>query len=196
IDSAKSDNASIKFKVLCQSSNNGIYGALNMGIGALEADVVFILHSDDWYEPKAAENVISVFDKNPEADIVIGRAMFYKNGRDASPVLKNNRSFSLFPVLHPVIHPACFVKRDVYGRIGNFNENYLVSADYDFTYRCYKSGINFLKCHEHLVNVQKGGFGWKNKNIAMCENLRIGLKHGRNNIFPKLAYLLRVLLNR
>lgn len=194
--SSKVRISGIDFKILRQRDKTGIYGALNIGVNSLTSDIVFILHSDDWYESNTAEVVLSIFDDHKEAGVVYSQGLYHYKKLQCRSLLRRNKPFFLFPVLHPFIHPACFVRREVYSKLGNFKEEYKVSADYDFNYRCYKSGIVFIKCEEYLVNVQMGGYASKNKRLARKENLRIQLEHGSLPWFSRLAYYLRKLFNR
>lgn len=196
IASSKVRGSGIDFKILRQRDKTGIYGALNLGITSLTSDIVFILHSDDWYESNVAEVVLSIFNKHKEAGVVYSQALYHYKKSRCKPLLRKNKPFLFFPVLNPLIHPACFVRKEVYSRIGNFKDDYKVSADCDFNYRCYKSGIVFIKCNKYLVNVQMGGYASKNRRVAREENLRIQLEHGSSPGFSRIAYCLRKLFNR
>ncbi|MDG1477078.1 MAG: hypothetical protein P8Q14_08030, partial [Vicingaceae bacterium] len=43
----------------------------------------------------------------------------------------------------PIFHPSTFVKKAVYDKVGDFNEVYQLSADYDLIYRIYHEGFQF-----------------------------------------------------
>ena len=133
INSNDLESHRIKLTLESQREKNGIYGAINQGISKANGDIIFILHSDDWLEPDAAEAILAKFAEEPDCDVVMSSA--YIHSLDGKRHLKHQRSFALFPVLMPVIHPATFVRRSCYERYGLYDKKYHVSSDYDFFYR-------------------------------------------------------------
>jgi glycosyltransferase involved in cell wall biosynthesis len=107
----------------------GIPAAWNQALQQLNADLVFILNADDWYEPHAAATVLRAFTDHPAADLVVAPIQY--RTAPGSPTLRTQhpRSLRWLPVLMPLPHPGCFVRRRVYDRVGPFNESYAVSAD-------------------------------------------------------------------
>lgn len=185
-----------KFELLYQYPNSGIAAAWNMGLSRLSSDIVFILNSDDWYEKDTAEKIISLFNDHQELDIILGSARGYSKEDHAPVRVFHAKSFLLLPFLVTVVHPACFVKRTVYQKIGLFDERYKVAADYDFIYRCYRSSVRFRRIGDIVTNVESGGFASNNKEISRKELLEIGVRYGNSQILPKMACLMRVLLDR
>lgn len=196
IRSAEQTKTGIKFELLNQHTHGGIAAAWNMGLNRLSTDIVFILNSDDWYEVDTAEKIISHFNDNKHIDIILGSARCFNKTNNTPAGAYNPKSFLLLPFLMPVVHPACFVKKVVYQEIGFFDERYKVAADYDFIYRCQRSSVLFRNIDDVVTNMESGGYASKNKAISRKELLDIGLRHENNPILPRVAYLVRVLLNR
>ena len=96
----------------------------------------------------------------------------------------------------PVMHPGCFVRRSVYDRVGDFDERYRISADYDFMYRCRRAGVVFHPLSQPLVNMQWGGMARQNLPTARRETLAIARRHCRIPGLPFLAYVLRRMMGR
>jgi glycosyltransferase involved in cell wall biosynthesis len=188
--------AGTRFVVLHQTTRGGIYEAWNMALEAISAPVVFILNADDWYEPGAAAAVLDSFGTRPAAGIVLAGARLHVAGRPAAHATRHPRSLRLLPVLMPVVHPACFVKRSVYQRLGNFDASYRVSGDYEFLYRCHQAGVEMIDCGQLLVNVSLGGFAYQNRKLARVETREIGERYSSNGLLPKLAFGLRTVLGR
>ncbi len=181
------------YKVMRQEEKSGITGAWNMGLPEATGDIIFILNSDDWYEEGAAAQVLEAFERNPDSGIVLSSAFFHVAGGKykASP-----KSFALFPLLMPVVHPGCFVRKEVYEKIGVFDCRYGISADYDFVYRCYNSGVKFHRIEGTLVNMQLGGRANSSRARARKETLDIALRHSGSRILPNLAFWARTLIGR
>jgi GT2 family glycosyltransferase len=95
-----------------------------------------------------------------------------------------------------VIHPACFVRKDVYSQIGLFDERYQVAADYDFVYRCRKAGVRFVRAPEVMVNVRRGGFAERNRALGWQEVAEIGRRHARWPALAGVGALARQLFKR
>jgi GT2 family glycosyltransferase len=66
-------------------------------------------------------------------------------------------------------HPAFFVRREVYQRLGSFDERFRIAGDYDCILRFLKSGelkVSYLP--EALINMRTGGASGRSlKNILI-----------------------------
>ncbi len=171
----------------------GIPNAWNLGLGHIHANIIFLLNADDWLEPDAAETVLAAFAEAPEAGLLTSPIRIVADDRQW---LLRPRPLWLFPFLMPVMHPGCFVRRWVYDRVGDFDERYRISADYDFAYRCCRAGIPFHSLSRPLVNMQWGGAARQNLPTARRETLEIARRHCRVPGLPFLAYALRRMLGR
>ncbi|MCK5802164.1 MAG: glycosyltransferase [Lentisphaeria bacterium] len=174
----------------------GIPNAWNLALERVTADLVFLLNADDWCEPTTAATVLQAFTDKPATDLLITPIRFATGPDDPAPGILSPRPFWLFPVLMPVMHPGCFVRRTVYERVGCFDERYRISADYDFVYRCRKAGMHFVHCNCPLVTMQKGGLANRSRALARDESLRIALAHSRVPLLSRLAHLARRILGR
>jgi hypothetical protein len=58
-----------------------------------------------------------------------------------------------------VQHPATFVRRNVYNRVGLFNTSYRIGADYDFVLRCMEANIPWVILDDVLTRMRAGGKG-------------------------------------
>lgn len=186
----------VAFKVCDQGGAFGITTAWNMGLAHCTADLVFILNSDDWYERQCAATVLAVMRSKPEADIVCARARTYKRGESTPCGTWNNRPWWVFPAMVPFIHPACFVRRQVYERVGRFDPGYPVCADYEFFCRCKRQGVRFLTMPDLLVNCQLGGYANSKRKEARIEVYKIATRYTSSRIVPLGAFAARLLTNR
>jgi glycosyltransferase involved in cell wall biosynthesis len=175
--------------LLKQKTKSGIYGAINEGIKTAKSEFIFILHSDDWYEKNAAELVLAKFAESSDADVVLSDAYFHP--LSSKEYIKRQRSFIFFPFLMPIIHPAAFVRKRVYEKYGLYDENYAISADYEFFYRCFVKKLKFCEIRKPLVHVQLGGFANTNRERARSETLNAAMRHSSLKILPKAAFFAR-----
>ena len=170
----------------------GIAVAWNLGIERVKSDIVAILNADDYYISKnTMSTVLENFSKNEECLIVSGRIIYTNTERT-----QINRSERLFPFLNPYNHPATFIAKKLYDRIGTYNTSYIVSADYEFLYRAFSLGYKSTIDHNILVSMEPGGFASQNKEIGRAEAYRIASSYTKFNFLPGLAFILRFILRK
>lgn len=185
----------IKWKIIRQKTDGGIPEAWNIALNEINTEIICILNSDDWYEDKVAEQVLRFFKNNHNTGILLANSRCFSAKNHIDNFILKPKPLFLFPVLMPVVHPSCFVRKDVYNKIGVFN-NYKVSADYDFLYRSYKAGIGIKNINKIFTNVELGGYASINKEIARKETLKAGIVNSKYKIFPILIYFIRKILSR
>ena len=129
--------------------DNGIYDAMNKGIMHASGEIIGIVNSDDWLEPKALETVEKAYISNGRSlDTIYSGGMFFHcvNG-SIQKLMPNKRSLERYAKIGDIAgirHPATFVPKNIYNSFGMFDTRMKVSADADFLLRFYKSGGVFL----------------------------------------------------
>ncbi|TLD42255.1 MAG: Glycosyltransferase involved in cell wall biogenesis [Candidatus Jettenia ecosi] len=138
--------------------DNGIYDAMNKGIRRATGDVIAVLNSDDVWLPGTLERINSVFLRNPDVGIVSGSIEVWEDSPGGTKVVL--RSSLLYLRKNMTIqHPATFVRRNVYERVGFFNTRYRFSADYDFVLRCLEANVPWIILDDVFVRMRAGGKG-------------------------------------
>lgn len=133
--------------------DQGIYDAMNKGIKLATGDLIGILNSDDYYEKDATEKMVNAWD-GQGMQILYGMMRNLKEGREHSVSMLSHQ----FLHEHMVWHPACFVTKDVYEKLGLFDTQYKSVADYDFMLRAYDSKrIRFTPVYSVIANFSDGG---------------------------------------
>lgn len=127
---------------LVSEKDTGIYNAMNKGLALAKGEIIGILNADDYYYEKTIELVVQTFIKS-EAEIIYGDLVKLRSFEGKNYFKELAPNISLIEKTMPIFHPATFVKKTVYNKIGNFNEKYKLSADYDFIYRAYNAKITF-----------------------------------------------------
>lgn len=135
--------------------DRGIYDAMNKGIARATGDWVGIVNADDWLAPNALEVVTATVREAPDAGIVVGGLVrVTEDGEMGTRVPPPAR----FSCLQPNNHPATFVRRDVYARLGVFNLAYPISADLEFILRAQKAGdVRMVTTPRTLAYMTSGG---------------------------------------
>jgi len=142
---------SLNFKsLICISEPDcGIYDAMNKGIKLSKGDYIIFMNSGDYFSCSTILNDIFRNRKYNE-DLLIGRQLYInKLGKKGiSPKLRIS-DFSITYFLSSTIpHQATFIKRDLFEKIGYYDINYKVSADWVFWIKA----IIENKCTIKLIN--------------------------------------------
>ena len=180
--------------ILKSEPDLGIYDALNKGLSVAEGEIIAFLHSDDLYfDNNVIFQIVKMF-SDETIDIVYGDVSFFSSQnttktirRYRSDILsKKNLAWGRMPA-----HPAIFIRKKVYDKIGLFKTDFNIAADYEFLCRV----VHLKKLRSKylpviLVRMQMGGVstrGIKNTFLLNIEVLR-ALKE--NNIYTNIFMLL------
>lgn len=186
---AKGVNARL-LRQVHQEGHAGIPEAWNQGITQTTGDIIALLNSDDFYMPETIETIVKAFSENANLELL------------SSPISMVSAEgaylYSLYPhclcmseIKMPVPHPGTFASAALYKRIGLYDENYTISADYDFIWRCRNAKANTLYLEKTLVNMEAGGMANSSRELARKETLAIALKYSRIPLIARIAYLIR-----
>jgi glycosyltransferase involved in cell wall biosynthesis len=123
-------------KRLLREVKGGISRAMNQGIEAASGDFVAHLHSDDYY---AGDDVLaSVAERfaSEGVDWVFGTIQVLKDGQLVPPYPMRPFSYRAFAAGHASVpHPAVFIRRSAFGRVGMFDEGLKYAMDIDLWLR-------------------------------------------------------------
>lgn len=182
--------------------DNGIYNAMNKGIQMATGDLIGIINSDDWYEADAVESVVEQYQKSNGMCILSGNMNLTRRNKNFIRVQHNKDVSSCICDLMPINHPATFVPKCIYEKIGLFDTKFKLSADYDFIFRAFISGITFIFVDKVIVNMRLGGAtngkgpeGLRNGFITAKENYLLRLKNTDKKfrmLYYKDVFILKV----
>ena len=156
---------------LVSEPDRGIYDGMNKGIAQATGDVVGMINSDDFY---ASSDSIAKVVKTLEDHALDGcfGDLCYVDQQDTGRIVRYWRAGEYRPgaFAHGWCppHPAFFVRRRVYERLGRFDQQYKIAADVELMMRFLEvGGISVAYIPEVLVNMRLGGTTNRNlRNIA------------------------------
>jgi glycosyltransferase involved in cell wall biosynthesis len=123
-------------KRVLREVKGGISRAMNQGIAAASGEFVAHLHSDDYY---AADDVLaSVAERfaSEGVDWVFGTIQVLKDGQLVPPYPMRPFSYRAFAAGQASVpHPAVFIRRSAFGRVGMFDEGLKYAMDIDLWLR-------------------------------------------------------------
>lgn len=132
-------------KRLLREVRGGIGHAMNAGIAAASGDYIAHLHADDYYAHPSVLATVGRHIAQAQAQAqspcrapawVFGNIQVLKKGRLLPPNPMAPFSYRSFAAGRAWIpHPAVFVRRDVFGRVGLFDEDLRYAMDIDLWLR-------------------------------------------------------------
>lgn len=165
--------------------DKGVYDAMNKGIAHATGDIIGIINSDDWYNDGALSIVESKFEEKPELEVLYSPVDTYFNDKYLVKFIPG--SLENLPFKFTINHPSCFVRKSVYDRIGDFNLDYSIAADYDFIFRAYNANINFDFVENSLASYSLNGMS--GKPLAKFKQIQQSWIVGLENIPASEKYL-------
>ncbi|KXK30264.1 MAG: hypothetical protein UZ01_01401 [Candidatus Brocadia sinica] len=163
-------------------TDNGIYDAMNKGIKRATGEIIAILNSDDAWLPGTLDRVASVFSRNPDVGIVSGSIEVWEDSPNGAKVVLKSSLLHLYKGL-TVQHPATFMRRNVYERIGPFDTRYQIGADYDFVLRCLMANIPCIILEDVLVRMRAGG---KGSSIFTLDDWKVRRSYKISSVFYEI----------
>jgi glycosyltransferase involved in cell wall biosynthesis len=119
--------------------NRGVSAARNAGIVASRAGLIAFLDSDDLWLPGKLRCQVEFFASHPEAFICQTEELWVKNGRRVNPGKRHRKRdgmiFELSLDLCLVSPSAVMVRRELFDRVGRFDESMPACEDYDLWLR-------------------------------------------------------------
>ena len=178
--------------------DNGIYDAMNKGIGMATGDVIGFLNADDLYATDAVLKTVAGYFERQNVDSCYGDLLYVdKNNTD-----KTIRYWKSSPFDSGLLkkgwmppHPTFFVRKEIYERYGTFNTGFKIASDYELMLRLLeKEKISTCYIPEVLIKMRVGGVSNRISNIIIksFEDYRVMKMHHVGG----LAVLLRKNLSK
>ena len=122
------------------------------GLALVKGELVGIINSDDYYELDAVEKMVEQY-KFHGSGVYYGFERSLKDEKEYCIVRKNPD----FLKETMIAHEATFISTDIYKKIGNFDENYRIVADYDLMLRIKEAEVIFFPVNAIISNFRFGG---------------------------------------
>ena len=172
---------------LVSEKDAGIYDALNKAVRRAKGEWIGLLHSDDLYPNNdVLQEVVAAMDGH---DAIYGDLKYVQAG-DTQEVLRYWKAGTFETALlrkgWMPPHPTLFLRKEIYARVGEFDTQFQIAADYDFILRVFQ--LAHLKIHylpQVLMLMRQGGASSKVSNLVAKskEDLRIMRKNGLPFVF-------------
>ena len=142
-------------------------------------DILAYLNSDDTYEPGVCEKVVEYFDKHPKTMIVYGKGKHIdKNSLYINDYPTEAANREVLKVKCPICQPSVFWRRELWDKVGKFDETLKYGMDYDYWIRVSKK-YKFGFIDKYLANTRlhEGAKTISQKQEFSKELVKINKKH-------------------
>ena len=179
--------------------DNGIYDAMNKGIGMATGEIVGILNSDDHF---ASNDILDKINKDiKDYDAVYGDVSFI-NGDNPDVCVRyySSKIFRPFMLRFGIMpaHPSFYARKDVYDKYGTYSLEYKIASDYEMMVRLFhKHNIRAKYLPLTFVTMRLGGVSTKNvanRWLITKEDVKACKQNGlyTNILFICVKYLLKI----
>ncbi len=174
-------------------TDNGISDAFNKGIRQAQGEIIGLLNAGDWYEFDAVERIVEAFREAEKTDIVCGSLQFWKGDQREYLCQSVPR---LLDADMSVTHPTCFLRAELYRKMGLFSNDYKYAMDYELLLRMKNGGAVFLSLDYTLTNMLHEGISETNWQAALRETHRARCTILKRSFFTTSLYYYFVYMKR
>lgn len=115
--------------------DKGVYDAMNKAIDKASGDWLYFLGSDDWlYTNNILQDVYS-FSEISNSHLIYGNAYLLGKKRVYDGPFTRETLFTK----QNICHQAIFYHKSVFSRLGKYNLEFVLYADWDFNLRCFST---------------------------------------------------------
>lgn len=136
--------------------DNGLYYAMNKGLGLASGDYIIYLNSDDWYESDCVSRLLEGIAVS-EADVSCALARRVDASGKEIDVLASMPYDDSLRFGMSLRHELMLVPSGIYDKVGGYNTNYRIIADFEFAIRLYNAGFTVYEIQKPLLNFRVTG---------------------------------------
>lgn len=197
---AKAEASGIKFAHIVSERDNGLYDAMNKGIGLATGDYLCFLNAGDaFHSPDTMERIAAAAGGGPLPDILYGetaevdeKRRFVRMRRLQAPEKLEWTSFKQGML---VCHQAFYARRDI---VPLYDLKYRLSADVDWCIKVMKRSQNIVNVGCTVVDYLQNGLSLQNHRASLMERFGIMCRHYGvlSTVAHHLWFVLRAVIKR
>ena len=132
--------------------DNGIADGFNKGIALASGTWIGMINADDWYAPDAVELMMQGVNDNDNVCcgniVLMGDNGFRREKKSKVGWL----NFGMY-----IMHPTCFVKKEVYLKTGLYDTGLNIAMDFDMFLRIKRNGFEISHIDKVIAYMRTGG---------------------------------------
>lgn len=163
--------------------DSGVYNAMNKGIRLASGDYLLFLNSGDQFANRnVIEKILPILGEN--FDLVYGNLIYSLNNVPKTIFTPSEKLGLAFFLNSFVPHPSTFIKRNLFDKIGFYNEKYKIISDWEFFL---KAVVIHQVIYKHvdfsITDFDNSGISSDSDNLKMIEKEKT---NAYNTLFPNL----------
>jgi glycosyltransferase involved in cell wall biosynthesis len=195
IDGGSTDNTLFEIKkfgsenyILLSEPDNGIYDAINKGIGLATGDIIGILNSDDFFnDNNVISRIIESFKLNKDLQALFADVKFV-NRENTNKILRHYSSQFFKPWMFKFgfqpAHPTFYAKKELFDSYGKYRTDLRIAGDFELLLRfILKNRIKYKYINDVWVKMRVGGASTSGLSSVLKLNDEIVKAHKVNNIY-------------
>lgn len=153
--------------------DHGIYDAMNKGISVAKGELIGLINCGDSYTPDAVSEVVKLYQQSlteSPYQVITGAMYRFDAEKDLKFKISKDQATldSRINRGMPINHPATFVSRATYQKLGLFKTNYRICGDYDLIFRLYHSPlVKFKFTDTVLAYMSLGGISERLSSVGI-----------------------------
>ena len=157
--------------------DRGVYDAFNKGLKLATGDIIGFLNADDvFFNENSVQEIAKAFSEN-KTDIVYGNLDYInENGKVIRNWMSRTYEIGLIKKAWMPAHPTFYCKKEVYDRLGGYNDSFKIGGDFELCLRFLEvNNVPSFYLNKKLIKMLVGGIsnsGLKSKIIIFKEELR------------------------
>ena len=136
--------------------DEGISDAFNKGLALASGEIIGIINSDDTYLPGTLAAVAEAYRFHPDCDVFHGDMLRMQGDRVLFLLKPSDPERTIWRGM-PVNHPATFITKRAYEKIGGYDPELKIAMDYDLVLRLHLNGCRFHYLEVTLARMRYGG---------------------------------------
>lgn len=146
--------------------DNGVYNAINKGLNLAKGEIIGLLHGNDYFSSSNILSQVAERFKSTQTDMIYGDINFVnKKGKCVRHYSSKNFTPKMLSIGIAPPHPSLYLRKNIHERYGNYNESYIVGADFELFVRLmliYNVKGEYLPLN--MVTMRTGGLSTQLKN--------------------------------
>lgn len=171
--------------------DKGVSNAFNKGIAHATGDLIVMINSDDYLLPGVLTKVAQSWDG--KSDIWSGNYLVHNPQSGDKHRITPSLHFPVMPFFRRCVHQGRFITRDLYNRIGGYDESIRVPMDLEFLMRATRLGAVFQYENVDVSVFRLGGATSQSIFGKKADYLSIVRKNGGNNLQAHIFYWFMVI---
>ena len=150
------------------TEDTGIYDGMNEAITYAAGRYLLFLNCGDCLRDRRVlsnvYNVAKEYNRTENGMVIYGD---YYRGNIYCKQPSKLTPFYLYRT--PLCHQTMFIEKILFERYGNYECQYKICADYDFTLKTFRKGVRYIYCEYAICNYLGGGVSESDRGVAVKE---------------------------